>query len=181
MYHLYCFEYGNAWSRLEQGKKLQHFLLDRVAKFTSLCLEQGQRFNESAEPLYPNPVDKTVIVIFTCARFIFELNSQVLDITWSEILNILFRVSRIRVLSVPSLLFAIHWYHPQSSSVIFLISRTLSLKSGLCVVLTLKKPLFSPSFIFLVELLKTVHCQENMGSGLPRAAHFSLASSPTLA
>ena len=24
-----------AWSSLEQGKKLQHFLLDRVAKFTS--------------------------------------------------------------------------------------------------------------------------------------------------
>ena len=36
MYRSYCFEYGNAWSSLEQGKKLQHFLL---AKFT-YCLEQ---------------------------------------------------------------------------------------------------------------------------------------------
>ena len=27
---------------VSQGKKLRHFLLDRVAKFTSLCLEQGQ-------------------------------------------------------------------------------------------------------------------------------------------
>ena len=43
-----------AWSSLEQGKKLQHFLLDRVTKFTYLCLEQGQGFVESAEPPYPN-------------------------------------------------------------------------------------------------------------------------------
>ena len=43
-----------AWSSLEQGKKLQHFLEDRVEKFTSLCLEQGQGFSESAEPPYPN-------------------------------------------------------------------------------------------------------------------------------
>ena len=41
--------YGSAWSSLEQGKKLQHFLLDRVEKFTSLCLEQGQGFVESPE------------------------------------------------------------------------------------------------------------------------------------
>ena len=33
MYRYYCFEYGNAWSILEQGKKLQHFIpVDRVAK-----------------------------------------------------------------------------------------------------------------------------------------------------
>ena len=44
----------NSWSSLEQRKKLQHFLLDRVAKFTSLCLEQGQGFVESVEPPYPN-------------------------------------------------------------------------------------------------------------------------------
>ena len=31
---MYCFEYSNACSSLEQGKKLQHLLLDRVAKFT---------------------------------------------------------------------------------------------------------------------------------------------------
>ena len=43
----FCFEYGIALSRLEQDKKLQHF---RVAKFTYLCLEQGQGFIESAEP-----------------------------------------------------------------------------------------------------------------------------------
>ena len=44
MYHSYCFEYGIAWPSLEQGKKLQYFLLDRVAKFTSLCLEQSLSF-----------------------------------------------------------------------------------------------------------------------------------------
>ena len=38
----YYFEHGDAWSILEQGKKLQHILLDRVTKFKSLCLEQGQ-------------------------------------------------------------------------------------------------------------------------------------------
>ena len=42
------------WSSLEQGKKLQHFLLDRVAKFISLFFEQGQGFIESAETPYPN-------------------------------------------------------------------------------------------------------------------------------
>ena len=47
-------EYGNAWSSLEHGKTLQHLLLDRVAKFTSLRPEQGQGFIESAEPPYPN-------------------------------------------------------------------------------------------------------------------------------
>ena len=41
-------------AQFEQGKKLQHFPLDRVAKFTSLHLEQGQGFIESAEPPYPN-------------------------------------------------------------------------------------------------------------------------------
>ena len=46
---------GNAWSSpVEQGKKLRHFLPNRVAKFTFLCLEQGQDFVESAEPSYPN-------------------------------------------------------------------------------------------------------------------------------
>ena len=51
MYRLYCFEYGETWSSLEQSKQLQNFLLDREAKFTSLSLEQGQGFTESAEPL----------------------------------------------------------------------------------------------------------------------------------
>ena len=47
--HLYCFEYSNAWSSLEQSKKLQHFLLDRLTKFTSFdCLEQSQGFIEAA-------------------------------------------------------------------------------------------------------------------------------------
>ena len=49
-----CFEYSNTWFSLEHGKKLQHFLLDRVAKFTYLWLEQGQGFIESAKPPYPN-------------------------------------------------------------------------------------------------------------------------------
>ena len=35
MYCLYCFEYCYAWSSLELGKILQHFLVDRVPKFTS--------------------------------------------------------------------------------------------------------------------------------------------------
>ena len=35
MYRFHCFEYGNALFSLEKGKTLQHFLLDRVAKFTS--------------------------------------------------------------------------------------------------------------------------------------------------
>ena len=56
--YCYCFEYGNASSSLEQGKKLQHFLSDRVAKFTS-CLEQGQGLVESAKPPYPIPVEYT--------------------------------------------------------------------------------------------------------------------------
>ena len=55
MYRSYCFEHGNFWSSLEQGKDLQNFPLDRVAKFISalintqlaksifsLCHEQGQ-------------------------------------------------------------------------------------------------------------------------------------------
>ena len=33
-----------AWSSLEQGKKLQHFLLDRVAKFTSFVSLTGSGF-----------------------------------------------------------------------------------------------------------------------------------------
>ena len=37
-------EQGNVLSSLEQGHKLEHFVLDRVAKFTSLCLEYGQVF-----------------------------------------------------------------------------------------------------------------------------------------
>ena len=52
---MYCFHCLNtAWSSLKQGQKLQHFLLNRAAKFTSLCLEQGQGFVESADPPYPN-------------------------------------------------------------------------------------------------------------------------------
>ena len=42
LYCSYCFEYGSAWSSLEQGEKLHHFQLDMVAKLTSLCLERGQ-------------------------------------------------------------------------------------------------------------------------------------------
>ena len=42
MYRSYCFEYSIVWSSFEQGKKSQHFLLDRVAKLSSLCLEEGQ-------------------------------------------------------------------------------------------------------------------------------------------
>ena len=38
MYLLYCFEDGNALSSLEQGKRLHHFLLDGVAKFTKFLL-----------------------------------------------------------------------------------------------------------------------------------------------
>ena len=55
MYRFYCFEYGNAWSSLqEEITSLQHFLLDRVAKFTFLCFAQGQGFIQSTEPPYPN-------------------------------------------------------------------------------------------------------------------------------
>ena len=49
---IYDFEYGNAWSSVEQGKKLQHFLLDGKAKFTSSCLKQCQGFIQMAKPLY---------------------------------------------------------------------------------------------------------------------------------
>ena len=61
MYRFYCFEDGNAWSRLERGKKLQHFLLDRVAKLTSFVSWTGPGFFKSAEPhtqipvQYPSP------------------------------------------------------------------------------------------------------------------------------
>ena len=48
---LHCFEYSNAWSSLEQGNKLQHVLLDRVIKFKSLHLQQGQGFIEPADGL----------------------------------------------------------------------------------------------------------------------------------
>ena len=44
MYRFYCFEHGNAWSSLEQGEKLQHFLLNRVAKFTSFVSWTGSGF-----------------------------------------------------------------------------------------------------------------------------------------
>ena len=40
---------NNAWSSLEQFEKLQHFLLDRVAKFTS-CVLNRVSFIELAEP-----------------------------------------------------------------------------------------------------------------------------------
>ena len=65
MYRYYCFEGGNAWSSLEQGKKLWHFLLDRVAKFTSSCLEQGQSFVESVETTHANAVHLVVKWFFT--------------------------------------------------------------------------------------------------------------------
>ena len=39
----------------EQGEELQHFLLDRVAKFTSLCLEQGPTPNSCWVPTPPSP------------------------------------------------------------------------------------------------------------------------------
>ena len=48
MYHC-CFECGSARYSLKQGKKLHRFLLDRVAKFTSLYLEQVQGFIFPAE------------------------------------------------------------------------------------------------------------------------------------
>ena len=60
MYRFYCFEYDNAWSSTEQGKTLQHFLLERVAKFTSLCLEQSQGFVESADS-HPSPPPKFLL------------------------------------------------------------------------------------------------------------------------
>ena len=42
--YFYCFEYGNALSCREQGKKLQHFILDKVAKFTSFVSWTGSGF-----------------------------------------------------------------------------------------------------------------------------------------
>ena len=43
-----------AWSSLEQGKKLQHFLLDRVAKFTSFVTWTGSGFRWVGRTPYPN-------------------------------------------------------------------------------------------------------------------------------
>ena len=40
MYLSYWSEHSDAWSSLEQGKKLQHFLLDRVARFTYWCVNR---------------------------------------------------------------------------------------------------------------------------------------------
>ena len=53
------------------GKTLQHFLLDRVAKCTSLCLEQGQGFVDSAEPPaqipeYPPPPTGGSLLTHVC-------------------------------------------------------------------------------------------------------------------
>ena len=53
LYRSYCFEYGKFWSSLERGKNLQHFLLDRVAKFTSLRRQQGQPLSRNTPP--PSP------------------------------------------------------------------------------------------------------------------------------
>ena len=50
---VYSFEYGNAWSSLEKGKK-GRFLSYKETKLTSFCLEQGQDFVDSAESPYPN-------------------------------------------------------------------------------------------------------------------------------
>ena len=62
----YCLEYGNAWSSFELCEKLQlHFLLDRVAKFTSLRPDNGWDFAESLESptqipvVYPPPPPPT--------------------------------------------------------------------------------------------------------------------------
>ena len=65
-YLLYCsyfFECGNAWFSLEPGKRLQHFLLGRVAKFTSLCLEQGQGIELAEPPYTTNNICKSVTKI----------------------------------------------------------------------------------------------------------------------
>ena len=43
-----------AWSSLEQGKELQHFLLDRVAKFTSFASWTGSGFRWVGRTPYPN-------------------------------------------------------------------------------------------------------------------------------
>ena len=71
--------HGNAWSSFEQGKKLQHFLLDRVAKFTSLCLEQGQGFTESAELPYPN---SCLVQYFLNCRVELQRSVNILNAEW---------------------------------------------------------------------------------------------------
>ena len=53
MYRLYCFEYGNAWSILEQVKKLQYFLLDKVAKLTGVV--------RNIQKISPNSLSSTEI------------------------------------------------------------------------------------------------------------------------
>ena len=52
MYRIHCFEYSNAMSSLEQGKKLQHFLLDRVAKFTPFVSWTGSGFRWTPLPKF---------------------------------------------------------------------------------------------------------------------------------
>ena len=44
-------------SNLEQGKQLQHFLLDRVAKFTSVVSWTGSGFHLVGRTPYPFPVE----------------------------------------------------------------------------------------------------------------------------
>ena len=48
-----------AWSSLEQGKKLQHFLLDRVAKFTSFVLNRVRVSLSLPNPPTQIPVEST--------------------------------------------------------------------------------------------------------------------------
>ena len=45
LYRFHCFDYTNAWSSLEQDKTLQHFLLDRVVKFTSFVSWTGSGYH----------------------------------------------------------------------------------------------------------------------------------------
>ena len=48
---------GNTWSSLEQSKTLQHFLLDRVAKFASLYLEEVRALlSQLNPPPYPTQI-----------------------------------------------------------------------------------------------------------------------------
>ena len=79
MYRSYCFEYGNAWPSLEQGKQLWHILSDRVAKikFYILCLEQGQGFVASAKPPSPNSCWAPLMCIFQVRDGSFHSNEIV--------------------------------------------------------------------------------------------------------